>query len=297
VELNRQGETRTAGYAPYLDYRPLDETELPDAQRFPEPHWLRNELETKVLEHAAIHLVPGHLTEVRQGREQHIAKALAAVKDRLTKEINYWDHRAVQLKEEELAGKVNARLNSGLARQRANDLEARLQKRLAELEQERRLSPSPPVVLGAALVVPVGLLNRLKGAAAVPTFAHETAESERRAMEAVMAAERGLGYEPRDVSAENQGYDLESGVPQTGRLRFLEVKGRVSGARTVTVTRNEILTALNKPDDFILALVRLDGEQQQISYVRQPFENEPDFSVTSVNYDLDKLLARSQEPS
>jgi len=33
------------------------------------------------------------------------------------------------------------------------------------------------------------------------------------------------------------------------------VKGCVSGTDTITVTRNEILYSLNKPDDFILAIV------------------------------------------
>jgi superfamily II DNA or RNA helicase len=297
VELDAQGVTRSAGYAPYLDYRPLDESELQHIERLPEPPWLRTELESKVLKHAAIQLVPGHLAEVRQHREQLAAKTLVAVKDRLSKEINYWDHRAVQLKEEELAGRVGAKLNSGLARQRANDLEARLQRRLAEIEQERHVSPLPPVVLGAALVIPLGLLNRLRGIEGVPTHPRETTESERRAMEEVMATERRLGYEPRDVSGDNEGYDIESRMPATGRLRFLEVKGRVAGAKTVTVTRNEILTALNKPEDFILALVQFDGAQQEVSYVRQPFKNEPDFSVTSVNYDIDKLLASGESPS
>ena len=96
--------------------------------------------------------------EVRLRKEALIDKTRAAVHERLTKEINYWDHRAVQLKEQELAGRTNARLNSGLARQRADELTARLQKRMAELEQERKVSPLPPVVLGAALVVPLGLL-------------------------------------------------------------------------------------------------------------------------------------------
>ena len=49
-------------------------------------------------------------------------------------------------------------------------------------------------------------------------------------MDAVMAAERRLGYVPRDVSAEKLGYDIESAVPGTGRLRFIEVKGRADGA-------------------------------------------------------------------
>jgi len=70
----------------------------------------------------------------------------------------------------------------------------------------------------------------------------------------------GLGYKPRDVSAEKCGYDIESRIPNTGRLRFIEVKGRIAGATTVTLTRNEILTALNKPDDFVLAVVEIDAE-------------------------------------
>ncbi len=93
------------------------------------------------------------------------------------------------------------------------------------------------------------------------------------------------------------GYDIESRDPKTGRLRFIEVKGRVAGADTITVTRNEILTALNKPEDFILALVvfQEDGSHQ-VRYVRRPFNREPDFGVTSVNYSFAELFARGEEP-
>jgi hypothetical protein len=168
--------------------------------------------------------------------------------------------------------------------------------------------------------VPAGLLARLQGArqAAPDTFARETKRVEQLAMQAVMAAERGLGYEPIDVSAQNCGYDIESRVTGAGKLRFLEVKGRIEGATTVTVTRNEILTAFNKPDDFILALVRVpatsgfdedphratqdrpdygDHDGSIVRYVRRPFQREPDFGVTSVNYDLRELLARAVEPN
>ena len=103
--------------------------------------------------------------------------------------------RAAHLKDQELAGKVNAKLNSGLARQRADELTARLQKRLNELEQERKLSALPPVVLGGALIVPAELLRKLqgKGDTTPPTFAQETEQSERLAMKAVMETERQLG--------------------------------------------------------------------------------------------------------
>jgi len=92
------------------------------------------------------------------------------------------------------------------------------------------------------------------------------------------------------VSAEKVGYDIEPVIPGTGNLRFIEVKGRVKGATTVTVTRNEILTALNKPDDFYLALVEVDGEQTTVRYVQHPFKKEPDFAATSVNYDISELI-------
>jgi Domain of unknown function (DUF3883) len=255
--------------------------------------------QTLAMEHAAIHLVPQHLNELRQRKEEMIVKTMAAVQERLTKEINYWDHRAAQLKDQELGGRINAKLNSGLARQRADGLTGRLQKRLAELEQERKLAALPPVVLGGAMNVPVGLLRRLSGAAdaAPTTFAVDTERSERLAMEAVMAAERRLGFVPRDISDQNLGYDVESSIPGTGLLRFLEVKGRVTGAKTVTITKNEILTALNKPDEFILAVVIIDQDSTQVRYCRTPFEKEPDFKATSVNYDLIQLLAQSREPA
>ena len=72
--------------------------------------------------------------------------------------------------------------------------------------------------------------------------------------------------------------------------------GRVAGALTVTVTRNEILTALNKPDDFILAIGQVDDGRQKLVYIRQPFQQEPDFAVESINYNLHELLMRGEAP-
>lgn len=298
VEVDETGTTRNAGSAPYLDYRPPSADESAAIESMPSPTWLRNDLENRAMEHAAIHLVPEHIDELRRRKEELLDKTKAAVQERLTKEINYWDHRASVLKDQELSGKVNAKLNSGLARQRADDLTARLQKRLAELEQERNLSPLPPVVLGGAMILPLGLIRKLRGEPSPPPdFARNTEESERIAMDAVMAAERHLGNAPRDVSAQNVGYDIESSIPGTGLLRFIEVKGRIKGAKTVTVSKNEILTGFNKPDQFILAVAVIDDGQADVHYIRKPFEKEPDFKATSVNYDLSALLALGQEPA
>jgi superfamily II DNA or RNA helicase len=306
VEIDGEGNALNAGPAPYLDYRPPTADEVKTLQDMTMPEWIRGDLESKAMEHAAIHLVPQHLDELRRRKEELLDKTKAAVQDRLTKEINYWDHRATQLADQERAGKVNARLNSGLARQRANELEARMRKRLTELEQQRKLAPLPPVVLGGAMIVPAGLLRKLGGWASSPTEVGqdgrppqsiETEHSERLAMDAIMATERRLGFVPKDVSAQNLGYDIESAIPGTGLLRFLEAKGRVNGAKTVTLTKNEILTGLNKPDEFILAIALIDEDKTDVRYVRKPFEKEPDFKATSVNYDLAALLAQAKEPA
>jgi len=300
VEMDAQGQTRHLHYAPYLDYRPLagDEPEAARLLERPELAWVTRDLEAQVQSYAVSQVVPEHLREVRERRLAWIEKTRAAVKDRLTKEIAYWDRRAEDLKLQEQAGKVGARLNSGEARKRADELQARLERRLAELDREAQIAALPPTVLGGVVVVPRGLLAQMAGRPAsdggLPT---DTQAAAARARAIVLETERSLGYEPVDLEFERLGYDIESRDPKTGRLRFIEVKGRVAEAETVTVTRNEILTALNKPEDYILALVvfQEDGSHQ-VRYLRRPFHREPDFGVTSVNYDFAELLARAQEP-
>ena len=159
--------------------------------------------------------------------------------------------------------------------------------------------PLPPVVLGGLLVVPMGLIEAMNGqdAGGTPALPVDTQASAAHARAIVMEIERSLGFDPTDREFEKLGYDIESRVPGTGKLRFIEVKGRVSGAPTITVTCNEILYSRNKPEDFILAIVEfLDAETHQVHYLRQPFGREPDFGVTSVNYNFAELLARAEAP-
>ncbi|MBF0333235.1 MAG: DUF3883 domain-containing protein [Alphaproteobacteria bacterium] len=296
METDEAGTTRHLHHAPYLDFRPLKRGE-PDTDAIlarPECAWIGPGLESQAIGHAIGAVVPEHLAEVKDRKLALLAKTEAAVKDRLTKEITYWDHRAEQLKLQELAGKSNANLNSGEARKRADALQARLEKRLDEIKRERQMSPLPPVVLGGLLVVPAGLLNAMTGKATIqPSCPVDTMAAAARAREIIMEVERGLGFDPTDREFEKLGYDIESRVPGTGRLRFIEVKGRVTGADTITVTRNEILTSLNKPDDFILAVVEFDGPGHRVHYIRQPFTREPDFGVTSVNYGFAELIAKA----
>lgn len=301
VELKEDDTASNAGYAPYLDYRaPTGEEYEAVRSYISGRNWLQGDVEDLARGYAIANIIPSHVRDVRTHKEKMLEKTAKAVKERLTSEIQYWDFRAADLKQKEAAGKVNARLNSQMAARRAEELEARMHKRLQELENEKMISAMPPVIVGGALVIPRGLLHKLMGAPAdddarADAMARQAVEM--AAMRAVMEIEQGLGFVPRDVSAEKCGYDVESMIPEalrqehsTASLRFIEVKGRAKGATTVTVTKNEILTALNKPDEFILAIVEVDGDQTKTTYLKKPFRNAPDFTAIGVNFNLAELM-------
>jgi len=287
VEIDGEGQVKAGGHAPYLDYRPATEEELEQLQPVLSADWLSGEgLEEQVVNYAVGELVPRHLDRVQKRREEQIEKTRAAVHERLTKEINHWDHQANVFREQEKAGKPNAAVNRARAEQRADELADRLERRVRELDLAKQISATPPVVVGGTVVVPLGLLLGDR----TPPELVDRRVTEAIAMQAVMQAETELGNHPRDVSGDNLGYDVESFDPRTGRLRFIEVKGRRAGAKTVTATRNEILTGINSPEQYILAIVEVEkGQARQTRYVRRPFAKEPDFGVTSVNYDWKKL--------
>ena len=93
--------------------------------------------------HAVQHLVPREVEEVRARRLAQIDKVEREVQARLKREINYWDHRAEVLKDQERAGK-QPRMNPQRAAARAEELADRLQRRLAELARERDIAALPP---------------------------------------------------------------------------------------------------------------------------------------------------------
>ena len=239
------------------------------------------------------------MKEVKNRRLPEIEKTEREVQARLKKEINYWDGRAFELKEEANAGK-KTRLNWENAQRRAEDLADRLKRRMEQLAQEKNITASAPVVRGGLIVVPQGLLAKKQPSGAPAEFAADAAsrrQIEIMAMNAVMEAERSLGNKPEDVSAAKVGYDIVSLNPDTKKQRFIEVKGRIDGANTITVTRNEIITSLNKPEDYILAIVQISQESaQEPRYVWQPFEVEPAFGVTAQQFELKHLLSKSEVP-
>ncbi|MBK5938211.1 helicase-related protein [Halochromatium roseum] len=301
VQIDAQGTAINAGWAPHLDLVPISEDDAALTQDLLQAPWLTANLEALALAHASQHLVPAHTAEVKARRERQADKTLAAVQQRLVKEINYWSDRYLKLSDDVKAGK-QPRMQPENAKRTAEELTARLEQRTAELKAMKAVASSTPVVLGGALVIPQGLLAARKGETTFTADAQARAHIERMAMQAVTAAEIALGHQVKDVSAEQCGWDLTARPPPNpdGSLppdRHIEVKGRAKGQPTITVSRNEILYGLNQAEQFLLAIVIVDGDDHEGPfYLRNPFSSEPDFGVASVNYSLDELLARAVSP-
>ncbi len=284
VHLYKSGKITLGGDAPYLDYRPAHQDELSLIQTYLDDAWLQQDLESKALEYATQTLVQEHFQEIKIRQERMIKMTLQAVHERLVKEINYWTRRAAELQQKVSKGK-QPRVQPENAKRRAEELRERLRKRTEELEAQQNIISNTPQIIGGALIIPQACL---KNQATVDVAARQRVEQ--LAMQAVMDYEISLGYTPEDVSAQNLGWDITSQMGE-GELRFIEVKGRVKGATTVTVTKNEILTGFNQPDKFILAIVLIDGDKaEKPYYIRQPFKREPEFGVTSVNYSISELI-------
>ncbi len=300
VEIDPQGDAVNAGWAPHLDLESIGKADMGLIEDVLAAPWITQNLEQQALAHASTHLVPDHFEEVRTRREKHVDKTLAAVQERLVKEINYWSDRYIKLQDDIAAGK-DVRLTLENVRRTIDDLTARRESREKELLAMRHVISATPVVVGGALVIPAGLLAQRKGQPGWTADADARARVEWVAMKVVMEAERALGHEVIDVSAQKCGWDVTS-LPKAVDDKFpasrhIEVKGRAKGQSTITVTRNEILYGLNQEDKFILAIVLVDGDQQEGPfYVTKPFTQEPDWAVASINLDLDQLLVRSIPP-
>lgn len=303
VEIDQQSNTSHAGWAPHLDLQPIDSDDRKLIQDVLSAPWITGNLEALALNHASQHLVPEHYREIKTRRELQSEKIHAAVHERLVKEINYLSGQAIKLDQDVAAGK-QPRMQPENFRRRAEELTARLEQRKQELEAMKNVVSSTPVVIGGALVIPQGLLDMRKGKPLFTVNAQARARIERVAMQAVTDHEEGLGHTVKDVSAEKCGWDITARPkpnPDGSLLqdRHIEVKGRAKGHDVITVSRNEILYALNQEDKFWLAIVLVDGNSYDGPYyVQNPFTIEPDFGVPSVNYELKHLLSKAepQEP-
>jgi superfamily II DNA or RNA helicase len=298
VNLTPTGGATVSGPAPYLDLQSLPDYARGTAKEVLTGAWLTDGVEQLATSWAIAHAQPEHLDEVRTRLLPLVDKTRSAVQARLHQQINYLYAEATRLRDAHTSGlgrRRRQRQSPDRLEARAHDLEARLAQRIAACDAEAQLSASPPRVIGAALVIPAGLIP-----GEVATHARETARVERRAVDKVLAAERALGREPEEMPHLNTGYDIRSIAPD-GSTVFIEVKGRVSGAKDFTITRSEVLLGKNVPAAHRLAMVEVspDGpEHDQVRYVAEHFRNVSlgGLDTTDLGLDWAKTWAKGTNP-
>jgi superfamily II DNA or RNA helicase len=295
---------RSAGEARYLDYEPLDDPERMVASPLREAPWLSGGAANVALDWAVTEGMPDELARTRDVVTARVAQVRRLVRQRLLGEINYWDMRHAALLDDQATGK-SLKMKPESAEHRARDLERRLEKRLAELGADEELIARPPVIAAAALVIPRGLLDLMLEIPSPRGIEGDTTETERRAIVAVMAAERKLGRRPVEMPHNNPGYDIRSFYPD-GHSLFIEIKGRISGAAEFWVTRTEVLHSRNSGHASVLALVQIHKEATDVTtnhdtvrYILDPFHDVDfgDFATTGLMGNWVKEWERGRDPA
>ena len=199
----------------------------------------------------------------------------------------------------ELAG-GRPKISSGRARARADELEARLARRRLELEMEADLHSSPPNIAAAALIIPQGLLEELAGTPPDPEEAADKMETDRRAVAAVLAAERSLGRVPEAQAHSNPGFDVLSVDPATGTHYFIEVKGHLPRTNEISVSAQQVQKARSNPDRWRLAVVSVPDDPDsdpEVHYLLDPFRDYTlHFAQTKLTLNVANLLAAAGPP-
>jgi SNF2 family DNA or RNA helicase len=299
VEVHPDGTITDPGAEPYLNYEPITEQQqlLLSGHDFA---WAADGVDMTARTWAVAQLASPHYEDVADITRARIARTRSAVEQRLNFEIDYWDARAAELKEQELQGK-KTRLSSGNARQRADGLEARKVKRLRELDIEGDLMNHAPTVVAAALVIPQGLIDKLTGEQPLVPDQNVIEETDRLAVAAVLAAERALGRVPFEQHHNNPGFDILSEDPVTGFTYYIEVKGHRPATQDIKVRAAQVRKAKMHPERFRLAVVAVsDGPNAsalKVQYLVRPFDSyDLHFAQTYVPLSVNALKDHAVEP-
>lgn len=291
--VNERGEVRPAGPAPYLDCV-VAPPGAPGPDDFP---WLGT-VELRARDWLIANELPEFLTTVQERRTVELERARKQVDQRMGQEINRIAGEAMKAQDKEARG-VRVREGSASLNRKREEIERRLAERLERFEAQLRMSTVPPRLVCAALVLPRTSVEEDSPQTA-PMHAVATEEVERRAVEAVMAAERKLGRSPVEMARNNKGFDIQSHAGD-GPTVFLEVKGRIAGADDFYITHSEIRFAQNAAPHYRLAIVSVDPrgpEHDALRYIAQPFTGLEvgDFSIAGIRGVWQDMWNRGTEP-
>lgn len=298
IRVFPDGTASFAGWAPHLDLRPASDSEINAVKAIGSQAWVSQTAEEIAKGKAVEMVATEHQQEVVTAREKEIDKMMQAVEDRLTSEIMYATQRAGELRLAVAEGR-QPKVQAENFERRVDELTARLDARMRELHAMRDLKVKPPEILGACLVIPEAMVSGETVIISVDADARRQVEL--IAMNAVSKDFANKGYAIRDVSAQKCGWDITADLIELvnekeviNKTLHIEVKGRVAGSDTVTISHNEIMSACNQGEKFILAVVLVDGGKiDGPHYIPKPWDKEPAPDDVSINKSLSKLLERA----
>lgn len=289
------GQVKPGGPAPYLDcVAAPDSPAVKAARSLP---WLAD-AEEHALTWIITEQLPQYLAETKTRRAADLARTKELVTKRLQEEHDRLIFEATVQRENQSRG-VKVKESPESLTRKAQDLQARLIKRLALLEKQELMSMRPPQIITSALVLPLSMLESELPQAA-PIHAKETKEVERRGVDLVLAHEHRLGRVPQEQAFNNKGFDILSTAPDGSTYR-IEVKARIDGTEDFFVTHNEVMLGKNAAPRYRLALVRVDPrgpQHDEVRYLDDPFATTDlgSFDATGIRGNWAKEWAKGQEP-
>ncbi len=298
IAVDHNGDAHLVGQPPWLEYRPGTNAEQELTLNLLSDAWLLKDDAIKTAQRFATSRVARALLERtrdrqtdRIARERH--EVSATQKQRIWHEETTVDaERLVEASEQDEGLRNLARGRRIQAEQRRDEYQQILDDRLKDLTLQEHLSVPQPVFIAAVLLLPQRMASN---ESTVP--AHSLHERQRVAIKAILEAELALGNEATDIGQERHGFDIES-RDAAGTLRFIRVRSYPEGAHHVVLTQNDWGAALNAPNRFILALVKVqDGRASMPHYLRGSQFPEQVMDEVNVHVPLEALLPRCESPT
>ena len=249
----------------FLEFSPAPGgTAVPDDAGLPG----RDQVEQALFEQA---LQP-FLEEISMQRTHEIETIARHIEISLNELIHRQNLRMAALMEAKEAGDASPLLAANLktTEDRIDELNARLEHRRTELEQERRAVITDIQHHGRAWVLP----HPERTSPQIAPMVRDE-EVERIAVQAVIAYEEARGWQVVSVEQDNRGFDLISRKPHPEdpetsiEVRFIEAKGR-AGVGEIALTTNEYKTAERLKKDYWLYAVFNCGAIPQIHAIQDP---------------------------
>jgi SNF2 family DNA or RNA helicase len=198
-----------------------------------------------------------HVAKDTAKRKQYLESAFTQIILDLQSEIQ-------ELQGKVLLGDTKVQEKIVKKQDRIRSLILKKESRLGMLSNMALVSAKAPEVLGCAFVVPLSQLEYLGHYGM-----SRDDEAEAIAMKVSMDYERTQNWNPADVSANNEGYDIRSISPEEIK-RYIEVKGRSGSDGSVMLSENEMNRLAQLGDSAWLYIVVNCKNQPELFRIRNP---------------------------